>query len=114
MSDEPEGAILSPWTVKDMPREMSARAVAYARRHQITVAQVVSEALAIRLDQHMPSKPIRIQPDQDRLIAIAALPLPKWLRSRVNRLLAESLGISPPPAPPRRLRLAVSQETVSE
>jgi hypothetical protein len=58
--DEPNGAILSPWTVKDMPRDMSAKAVAYARRHQIPVAQVVAEALALRLDQHAPSKPMSV------------------------------------------------------
>jgi len=65
--DEPNGAVLSPWTIKDMPRDMSAKAVAYARRHQIPVAQVVAEALALRLDQHMPSKPLPLVLSDQRI-----------------------------------------------
>ena len=36
------------------------------------------------------------------LMTMAALPLPRWLSSRVNRMLGEALGVAPPP-PSRKL-----------
>lgn len=104
--DEPQGAILAPWSIKDMPRDMSSKAVAYARRHQITVAQVVAEALALRLDPHASSRPVVIPAKTltvPELLALAQTTMPAWLRTAARRELGAMLGVEPPAPPTKRL-----------
>jgi hypothetical protein len=101
MSDD-----VKPWLVKDFPVSLREKInnAAYEAKTTVPVWLVNyfntygigGEVINVK---PTPAKPRggTGQIDLDRLIAMAALPLPRWLMSRVNRLLGEALGVAPPP-----------------
>ena len=98
------------WAIKDFSVVLRQQII-HASRQQpnCTVADWLHgyfQRHGINGQQFAPVQIARVEPkvEQDRLIAMAALDLPQWLRRRVHRLLGETLGVEPPP-PPKRLSI---------
>ena len=96
------------WKIRSMNEADSREAVRAAERHNTTTAvwlgQAIRQAVATErgngVDTHDISGP-HGPLDVDRLIALAALDLPQWLRSRIHRMLGEVIGVEPPKLPER-------------
>ena len=110
MVDEGKEVVLRPWTIKSMPEEWTSQAVAYARRHQMAVAEVVSEALKAWLGaDRAPSGQTKDAP-LDVLYAIARDPAVKeWVRKAATRQLGQILGGTPPRTRSPRITVAVKR-----
>jgi hypothetical protein len=94
------------WKIRSMDEADSTEAVKAAQRHNVTTAvwlgQAIRAHVATERGNGVPAHDItgpHQRLDPDRLIALAALELPQWLRRRVHRLLGETLGVEPPKLP---------------
>lgn len=96
------------WKIRSMDEADSKAAVQAAANLNLNTAvwlgQAIRAYVATGRGNGVPAHDVMgpVKVDQDRLIALAALDLPQWLRRRVHRLLGETLGVEPP-RPPKRL-----------
>lgn len=97
------------WKVRSMDQADITEAVRAAGRSNVTTGVWLGRAIRAYVAtergngaaEHSLTGSPHLDQD-DRLIALAGLELPQWLRRRVHRLLGARLGVEPPP-PPKRL-----------
>ena len=104
----PLGTDRTTWAVKDFSVVLRQQIIQASRQEpNCTVADWLHgyfQKHGINGQRFTPVQVARVEPPRvdDKLIALAALDLPQWLRRRVHRLLGEQLGVAPP-LPPKRL-----------
>lgn len=104
--DEAAEARAGNWTVKAVPLRTRLKATTAARKAGKPVWQWLEWAVDVADSQQgrntvtaNSSNPAGQPeaPDLERLITVAGLPdLPRWMRTKVNRMIAERLGIDLP------------------